>query len=173
MFGGFVWWRWRGLDDFGRGAVVRGQAGVGECSIPNGATTRRGIGRIGTAVVRGMPRMLAATAEVLALVGFAGDTGLHHQLQRPLLNPRYTPVAESSDTTPPDRHFPKSRMEPELLMVDADHDLATGGHDRAGSRRTNVLHKSPVSTRVQDIGRDPWAHQSTTARCPSQECRLQ
>jgi len=77
--------------------------------------------------------------------------------------PGYTPANvgyHASDRTS------ASPMEPELLMVEADHDL----RDPAGMIVLDKVAKTssifPVSPACKTL-RDHWAHPSTTARCPS------
>src|SRR6202012_5988381 len=74
---------------------------------PKRAHRERGWRRIGTAVVRWPAPVLAATTAI-ALVGL-------------LALPGYTTANVGYHAS--DRHFPQARMEPEILMVEADHDL--------------------------------------------------
>jgi RND superfamily putative drug exporter len=87
---------------------------------PKRKTDTRTWRRVGTAVVR-WPAPIFAASVVLALVGL-------------LALPSYKPGYNDRNYLPPDipanigyaaadRHFPQARMNPELLMVEADHDV--------------------------------------------------
>jgi RND superfamily putative drug exporter len=87
---------------------------------PKRKAATRGWRRVGTAVVR-WPGPILAGSVALALVGL-------------LALPSYKPAYNDRNYLPPDipanvgfaaadRHFPKARMNPELLMVETDHDV--------------------------------------------------
>jgi putative drug exporter of the RND superfamily len=87
---------------------------------PKHELSTRGWRKVGTAVVR-WPKPIIVVTAVIAIIGFIS-----------LLT--YVPNYDDQKFTPPDmaanvamtaaeRHFSQARMNPELLMVEADHDL--------------------------------------------------
>ena len=131
------------------------------------ASTRRWR-RIGTVVVR-WPKPVVVVTAVIAVVGFVS-----------LLT--YVPAYNDQKFSPPDmpasvadaaadRHFSQARMNPELLMVEADHDL----RDPAGMLIVDriakaVFHHRGIA-RVQTITRPlgtPLAHSSIPFRIAMQ-----
>lgn len=87
---------------------------------PKRATTKRRWRRIGTVVVRWPGPVLAATL-LIALIGLLAlpkyQTNYNERYYIPSAAPSNIGYLAS------DRHFPQARMEPEVLMVEADHDL--------------------------------------------------
>jgi RND superfamily putative drug exporter len=117
---------------------------------PKRAHRERGWRRIATAVVRWPAPVLAATTAI-ALVGLLALPAYTTNYNDRYYIPGYTPANVGYHAS--DRHFPPARMEPELLMVEADHDL----RDPAGmvvldKVAKNVFH-IPGIARVQDITR--------------------
>jgi putative drug exporter of the RND superfamily len=117
---------------------------------PKRAHRERGWRRIATAVVRWPAPVLAATIAI-ALVGLLALPAYTTNYNDRYYIPGYTPANVGYHAS--DRHFPQARMEPELLMVEADHDL----RDPAGmivldKVAKNVFH-IPGIARVQDITR--------------------
>jgi putative drug exporter of the RND superfamily len=117
---------------------------------PKRAHRERGWRRIATAVVRWPAPVLAATTAI-ALVGLLALPGYTTNYNDRYYIPGYTPANVGYHAS--DRHFPQARMEPEILMVEADHDL----RDPAGmivldKIAKNVFH-IPGIARVQDITR--------------------
>ena len=117
---------------------------------PKRAHRERGWRRIATAVVRWPAPVLAATTAI-ALVGLLALPAYTTNYNDRYYIPGYTPANVGYHAS--DRHFPQARMEPELLMVEADHDL----RDPAGmivldKIAKNVFH-IPGIARVQDITR--------------------
>ena len=117
---------------------------------PKRAHRERGWRRIATAVVRWPAPVLAATTAI-ALVGLLALPAYTTNYNDRYYIPAYTPANVGYHAS--DRHFPQARMEPELLMVEADHDL----RDPAGmivldKVAKNVFH-IPGIARVQDITR--------------------
>ena len=91
------------------------------CARPQTNSPRRGWRRIGTAVVRWPGPVLAAT--VVALVGLLALPAYTTNYNDRYYIPAYTPANVGYHAS--DRHFPPARMEPELLMVESDHECAT------------------------------------------------
>jgi RND superfamily putative drug exporter len=117
---------------------------------PKRAHRERGWRRIGTAVVRWPAPVLAATTAI-ALVGLLALPGYTTNYNDRYYIPDYTPANIGYHAS--DRHFPQARMEPELLVLEADHDLRNPADmivlDRVAK---NVFHL-PGIARVQDITR--------------------
>jgi putative drug exporter of the RND superfamily len=117
---------------------------------PKRAHRERGWRRIGTAVVRWPVPVLAATIAI-ALVGLLALPAYTTNYNDRYYIPGYTPANVGYHAS--DRHFPQARMEPELLMVEADHDLRNPADlivlDKVAK---NVFHL-PGIARVQDITR--------------------
>jgi RND superfamily putative drug exporter len=87
---------------------------------PKRVVSERGWRRIGTAVVR-WPKPIIVVASFVAVIGFVSLT-----TYVPTYNDRkFTPpdIAANVAQTAAERHFSPARMNPELLMVEADHDL--------------------------------------------------
>jgi putative drug exporter of the RND superfamily len=117
---------------------------------PKRAHRERGWRRIATAVVRWPAPVLAATTAI-ALVGLLALPAYTTNYNDRYYIPGYTPANVGYQAS--DRHFPQARMEPELLMVEADHDLRNPADmivlDKVAK---NVFH-IPGIARVQDITR--------------------
>jgi RND superfamily putative drug exporter len=117
---------------------------------PKRAHRERGWRRIATAVVRWPAPVLAATTSI-ALVGLLALPAYTTNYNDRYYIPGYTPANVGYQAS--DRHFPQARMEPELLMVEADHDLRNSADmivlDKVAK---NVFH-IPGIARVQDITR--------------------
>jgi putative drug exporter of the RND superfamily len=106
--------------------------------------------RIGAAIVRWPGAILVSTI-VLALVGL-------------LTLPSYQPSYNDRDYLPSDlpaqegfaaaeRHFPVARMNPEMLLVESDHDLRNSADFLVIERITKAVTKVPGIGRVQSITR--------------------
>jgi RND superfamily putative drug exporter len=87
---------------------------------PKRKTAKRGWRRIGTAIVRWPGPILIATL-ALAFVGLAALSGYKVSYDVS----QYMPGSAPSNVgyAAAERHFSKARLNPELLMVEADHDL--------------------------------------------------
>ena len=87
---------------------------------PKRKTAKRGWRRIGTAIVRWPGPILIATL-ALAFVGLAALPGYKVSYDVS----RYMPASAPSNVgyAAAERHFSKARLNPELLMIEADHDL--------------------------------------------------
>jgi RND superfamily putative drug exporter len=97
--------------------VIGGRFGLLE---PKRATKKYGWRRIGTAIVRWPGPILIATIAV-ALIGLLALPGYKTSYDVS----RYLPADAPSNVgyTAAERHFSKARLNPELLMIEADHDL--------------------------------------------------
>jgi putative drug exporter of the RND superfamily len=87
---------------------------------PKRKTAKRGWRRIGTAIVRWPGPILVATL-ALAFIGLASLAGYTVSYDVT----RYMPATAGSNVAnaAAERHFSKARLNPELLMIEADHDL--------------------------------------------------
>ena len=97
--------------------VIAGRFGLLE---PKRRTAKRGWRRIGTAIVRWPGPILFATM-ALALVGILGLSGYTVSYDISRYMPDDTP--SNVGYTAAERHFSKARLNPELLMIEADHDM--------------------------------------------------
>jgi RND superfamily putative drug exporter len=113
------------------------------------ANTRRWR-RIGTIVVR-WPGPVFIAAVLLAMIGLvalpAYETGYDGRYYIPTDTPSNTGYRAS------DRHFPQARMEPELLMVEADHDLRNPTDMLVLDRVAKAVFHTRGIARVQSVTR--------------------
>jgi RND superfamily putative drug exporter len=127
--------------------VVASRFGVFD---PKRAHRERGWRRMGTMVVRWPgPVLVAATA--VALVGLLALPGYTTNYNDRYYIPGYTPANIGYHAS--DRHFPQARMEPELLMVEADHDLRDPADMLVLDRIARGVFHIPGIARVQNITR--------------------
>ena len=87
---------------------------------PKRKTAKRGWRRIGTAIVRWPGPVLVATLAI-AFVGLASLAGYKVSYDVGPYMPDDAPSNEGYAAA--ERHFSKARLNPELLMIEADHDL--------------------------------------------------
>ncbi|HKV17600.1 MAG TPA: MMPL family transporter [Mycobacterium sp.] len=87
---------------------------------PKRKTAKRGWRRIGTAIVRWPGPILFATM-ALALIGILGLSGYKVSYDISQYMPDRTP--SNVGYAAAERHFSKARLNPELLMIEADHDM--------------------------------------------------
>lgn len=117
---------------------------------PKRAMKTRGWRRIGTAIVR-WPGPILAASVALALVGL-------------LALPSYKPSYNDRNFLPPDipanqgyaaadRHFPQARMNPEMLLVETDHDVRNSTDMLVVDRIAKSIFHVPGVGRVQSITR--------------------
>jgi RND superfamily putative drug exporter len=117
---------------------------------PKRAMKTRGWRRIGTAIVR-WPGPILAASVALALVGL-------------LALPSYKPAYNDRNYLPPDipanqgyaaadRHFPQARMNPEMLLVETDHDVRNSADMLVVDRIAKSIFHVPGVGRVQSITR--------------------
>jgi len=117
---------------------------------PKRMTQTRGWRRIGAAIVR-WPGPILAASVALALVGL-------------LALPSYAPSYNDRNYLPPDipanqgyaaadRHFPQARMNPEMLLVETDHDVRNSADMLVVDRIARGIFHIPGIGRVQSITR--------------------
>ena len=117
---------------------------------PKRAMKTRGWRRIGAAVVR-WPGPILAASVALALVGL-----LALPSYKPSYNDRnYLPkdIPANQGYAAADRHFPQARMNPEMLLVETDHDLRNSADMLVIDRIAKGIFHIPGIGRVQSITR--------------------
>ncbi|BBZ45279.1 MMPL/RND family transporter [Mycobacterium parmense] len=117
---------------------------------PKRTLQTRGWRRIGTAVVRWPAPVLAVTIGValvglLALPGYKTDYDNRHFL------PADTPANVGYAAA--DRHFDQARLNPELLMIETDHDLRDPADFLVLDKVAKAIFRIPGIGRVQTITR--------------------
>jgi RND superfamily putative drug exporter len=110
----------------------------------------RGWRRVGTAVVRWPLPILAVTCAI-ALVGLLTLPGYKANYNDREYLPTFVPANEG--LTAADRHFSQARMKPEILMIDADHDLRNPTDFLVLDRLAKGIFRVPGISRVQAITR--------------------
>jgi RND superfamily putative drug exporter len=127
---------------------------------PKRAMRTRGWRRIGTAIVR-WPGPILVAASALALVGLIALPGYKTSYDtRP-----YMPASAPANVgfTAAERHFSRARLEPELLMLEADHDLRNPADMLVLDRVAKAVFHVPGVAKVQTITRPlgtPLVHSS-------------
>ena len=127
---------------------------------PKRTMRTRGWRRVATAVVR-WPGPILAASVALALVGLIALPSY-----KPAYNDReYLPkdVPANVGYAAADRHFPQARMNPELLLVETDHDVRNSTDMLVIDRVAKAIFHTPGIGRVQTITRPlgtPLQHSS-------------
>jgi putative drug exporter of the RND superfamily len=117
---------------------------------PKRKMSTRGWRRVGTAVVR-WPGPILAASMALALVGL-----LALPAYKPAYNDRkFLPadIAANQGYAAADRHFPQARLNPELLLVETDHDVRNSADMLVIDRIAKNIFHIPGIGRVQAITR--------------------
>ena len=117
---------------------------------PKRKTSTRRWRRIGTVVVR-WPGPVLVAAVLISIIGLVAlpryETGYNERYYIPDNAPSNIGYHAS------DRHFPQARMEPELLMIEADHDLRNPTDMLVLDRLAKGVFHIPGIARVQSITR--------------------
>ncbi|MCA2240746.1 MMPL family transporter [Mycobacterium sp. WUMAC-067] len=127
---------------------------------PKRAIRTRGWRRIGTAIVR-WPGAVLASACALALVGLIALPGYKTSYDtRP-----YMPASAPANIgyTAAEKHFSRARLEPELLMVETDHDMRNPESMLILDKVAKAVFHVPGVAQVQSITRPlgtPLVHSS-------------
>ncbi|ORA07866.1 RND family transporter [Mycobacterium arosiense] len=127
---------------------------------PKRAARTRGWRRIGTAIVR-WPGAVLAAAGALALVGLLALPGYKTSYDtRP-----YMPASAPANVgyTAAEKHFSRARLEPELLMVETDHDMRNPESMLVLDKVAKAVFRVPGVAQVQTITRPlgtPLVHSS-------------
>ncbi|MGI9163813.1 MAG: RND family transporter [Mycobacterium sp.] len=127
--------------------VAAGKVGALE---PKRAMRVRFWRRIGAAVVRWPGPILIATI-ALSLVGLLALPGYHTDYNDRHYLPPDIPANQGYAAA--DRHFPGSRLNPELLMIESDHDLRNSADFLVIERVAKQIFHQPGIGRVQSITR--------------------
>ena len=127
--------------------VAAGKVGALE---PKRAMRVRFWRRLGAAVVRWPGPILIGTV-ALSLVGLLALPGYHTDYNDRHYLPGDIPANEGYSAA--DRHFPGSRLNPELLMLESDHDLRNSADFLVIDRVAKQIFHQPGIGRVQTITR--------------------
>jgi putative drug exporter of the RND superfamily len=117
---------------------------------PKRKTTTRRWRRIGTVVVR-WPRAVLVGTVLISMIGLVALPGYQTSYNERQYIPDDTPSNIGYRAS--DRHFPQARMEPELLMIEADHDLRNPADMLLLDRIAKGVFHVPGIARVQSITR--------------------
>jgi RND superfamily putative drug exporter len=127
--------------------VIAGRFGLLE---PKRAMRTRGWRKVGAAVVRWPVPILVGTI-ALALVGLLTLPGYHTNYNDRNYLPADLPANEGYAAA--DRHFDNARMNPELLLVESDHDLRNSADFLVIDKIAKAVFKTEGIARVQSITR--------------------
>ncbi|MBY0442181.1 MAG: RND family transporter [Mycobacteriaceae bacterium] len=117
---------------------------------PRRQLTMRGWRRIGAAVVRWPLPILAATCAI-ALVGLIALPGYQPSYEDQAYLPSSVPANQGF--TVAGEHFSQARMKPDILMVEADHDLRNPADFLVLDKLAKGIFRVPGISRVQAITR--------------------
>jgi putative drug exporter of the RND superfamily len=117
---------------------------------PKRVLQTRGWRRIGTAIVR-WPAPVLAVATAVALIGLLALPGYKTSYDTRPYVPASTPA--NVGYTAAERHFSRARLEPELLMIEADHDLRDPADMLILERVAKGVFHVPGIAQVQSITR--------------------
>lgn len=106
--------------------------------------------RVGTAIVR-WPAPILATSLTLAAVGALGLAGFEPLYNERYYLPKHMPSFQAYNDVR--KHFTEARMNPDLLMVKADHDLRNPTDMLVLDRVAKRIFELPGIDRVQSITR--------------------
>jgi len=140
---------------------------------PKRAMRTRGWRRIGTAIVR-WPGPVLAAASALALVGLLALPGYKTSYDtRP-----YMPASAPANVgyAAAERHFSRSRLEPELLMVETGHDMRNQADMLILDKVAKAVFHVPGIAQVQSITRPlgtPLDHSSLAFAVSTQSANQQ
>jgi putative drug exporter of the RND superfamily len=117
---------------------------------PKRELSTRGSRKVGTTVVR-WPKPIIVVTAVIAILGFVSLLTYVPQYN----DQKYTPADMPANVAmaAAERHFSQARMNPELLMVDADHDLRDPADMLIIDRIAKSVFHLPGIERVQTITR--------------------
>jgi RND superfamily putative drug exporter len=130
-------------------AVLAVASRFGLCE-PKRTTESRRWRRIGTAIVRWPAPILATTLAVAAL-GLIALPGYTTSYNDRLYLPQDVPSSLGASAA--DRHFSQSRMMPDILMIESDHDLRNPADFLILHKVAKAVFKIPGIDRVQGITR--------------------
>ncbi|MCV7099132.1 MMPL/RND family transporter [Mycobacterium palustre] len=131
-------------------AVISVASRFGRTLEPRRAQRIRGWRKIGAAVVRWPGPILIMTIAI-ALVGLLTLPGYRTNYNDRRYLPADLPANEGYAAA--DRHFSKARMNPELLMIESDHDLRNSADFLVIDKVAKAIFRVPGIGRVQAITR--------------------
>ncbi|EID08921.1 RND family transporter [Mycolicibacterium phlei] len=131
-------------------AIITVASRFGRTLDPKRAMRVRGWRKIGAAIVRWPGPILAATI-ALSLVGLLALPGYRTNYNDRNYLPPDLPANEGYAAA--DRHFSQARMNPELLMVESDHDLRNSTDFLVIDKIAKAIFRVPGISRVQSITR--------------------
>src|SRR6201995_2288826 len=137
--------------------VVGGRFGLFD---PQRRIETRGWRRIGTAIVR-WPLPILAAALAIALVGLLTLPGYQTSYNDRLYIPHNIAANRGYDAA--ERHFSAARLMPEVMMVEADHDLRDPAEFLVLDRLAKRIFGVPGVSRVQSITRPEGTAMEHTA----------
>jgi RND superfamily putative drug exporter len=117
---------------------------------PRRRITVRGWRRVGTAIVR-WPAPILAASSAIALVGIATLPGYKTSYNDRLYMPKDIPANVGYEAA--DRHFSQSRMMPEIVMVEANHDMRNPTDFLVLHKVAKAIFRVPGISRVVGITR--------------------
>jgi RND superfamily putative drug exporter len=106
--------------------------------------------RVGTAIVR-WPAPILVTTCAIALIGLVTLPGYKTSYNDRLYIPNDIPA--NLGYAAADRHFSQSRMMPEILMIDSDHDMRNPADFLVLNKLAKAVFRIPGISRVQGITR--------------------
>jgi putative drug exporter of the RND superfamily len=110
----------------------------------------RGWRRVGTAIVR-WPGPILAVSIAIALIGLLALPGYKTNYDNRKYMPPYAKANLGYDAA--ERHFPNARMNPELLLIETDHDMRNPAGMLVLDRIARFVFHIPGVARVQAITR--------------------
>jgi RND superfamily putative drug exporter len=131
-------------------AVITVASRLGKVLEPKRAMRVRGWRKIGAAVVRWPGPILVGTV-ALALVGLLTLPGYRTNYNDRNYVPADIPANEGYAAA--DRHFSQARMNPELMMIESDHDLRNSADFLVIDKIAKAIFRVPGISRVQAITR--------------------
>jgi len=131
-------------------ALISALSRIGKVLEPKRAMKVRGWRKIGAAVTRWPGPILVATI-ALSLVGLLTLPGYRNSYNDRLYLPKDVPANEGYAAA--DRHFSPARMNPELLMIESDHDLRNSADFLVINKIAKAVMAVPGISRVQTITR--------------------
>jgi RND superfamily putative drug exporter len=117
---------------------------------PKRKMNTRGWRRVGTFIVR-WPVPMLATSVAVALVGLAALPGYKTNYDDKQYIPKDIPANVGFAAA--DRHFDQSRMNPEMLLLEADHDMRNPADFLVLNKVAKAIFQVPGVARVQAITR--------------------
>jgi len=131
-------------------AIITVASRFGKTLDPKRALRVRGWRKVGAAVVRWPGPILVATI-ALSLIGLLTLPGYRTNYNDRNYLPADLPANEGYAAA--DRHFSQARMNPELLMIESDHDLRNSADFLVIDKIAKAVFRVPGISRVQAITR--------------------